>query len=136
MEKTTQGILTEIFFMRKLICYLSAFAIAGLVSTNIHSQEPFPPPPPPAPPEDVAMTQAGPGVPSDKFYENNPSVSKAYWMENKKIVIELKDGTKKKYNIDNEKEKKDFLNKFGALPFLPPPPPPLPSPPPPPPVRI
>ncbi len=103
--------------MRKLIFNLSAFAITALVSINSYSQKE------PPPPKDVSIKPAGPAVTIDKFYKDNPSVASVYAVGDKKITIELKDGTKEKYNISDEKEKKFFLSKYGALPLLPPPPP-------------
>jgi hypothetical protein len=114
-------------YMSKIIFKLSAFVIASMITTNTFSQKeqiPPPPPPPPEPPVFVSIKSAVPTITIDKFYKNNPSVAKAYTEKDKKIIVELKDGTKEKYNILEEKEKNNFINKYGALPLLPPPPPP------------
>ena len=114
--------------MKKIIFKLSAFAMAVAIATNSFSQKEQipPPPPPPKPPVSVSIKLAGPAITIDEFYKNNPSVAKAYTEKDKKIIVELKDGTKEKYNILEEKERNDFINKYGALPLLPPPPPPPP----------
>ena len=115
--------------MSKIIFKLSAFVIASMITTNTFSQTeqiPPPPPPPPKPPVSVSIKPGGPAITIDNFYKNNPFVAKAYAEKDKKIIVELKDGTKEKYNILEEKERNDFINKYGALPLLPPPPPPPP----------
>ena len=117
--------------MKKVSYYLAAFAFAAINSVNVYSQkEPAPPPPPPPPPKPPKfMTkQAGPGATVDEFYKNNPAVSHIYAAEDKRIMIELRNGTKEEYNVSDETEKKNFLGKYGKLPLLPPPPPPPPKP--------
>jgi hypothetical protein len=112
--------------MKRLTYYLLAFAITVLRTVTVYSQkEPLPPPPPPKPPK-VAMKEAGPTVTIDQFYKTNPPVSRVYPLEEKKIMIERKDGTREKYNLNDQIERKNLLNKYGALPLVPPPPPPPP----------
>jgi hypothetical protein len=108
--------------MKKLTFYLPAFAIAMISSIGAYSQKE---PPPPPPPPKIVMKHPG-TVTVDEFYKKNPSVSEVYAAENKRIIIELKDGTKQQYNIKNEMEKKNFLDKYGKMRLLPPPPPPPP----------
>ena len=117
--------------MKKFSYYLAAFAFGAISSVNAYSQkEPGPPPPPPPPPKPpkVMTKQAGPGSTVDEFYKNNPAVSHIYAAD-KRIMIELQNGTKEEYNIYDEKEKKNLLSKYGKVPLLPPPPPPPPRPP-------
>jgi len=112
----------------KKLC-LAALAIAALTAVNVYSQEePSPPPPPPRPPK-VITKQAGPGATVDEFYKNNPSVSHIYAADDKRIIVKLRSGTKEEYNVNDETEKKNFVNKYGKVPLLPPPPPPPPKPP-------
>ena len=129
-KKTTQHLRLKIS-MSKIIFKLSALAIAAMITTNTFSQkEQIPPPPPPKPPTSISVEPAGPAITIDKFYKKNPTVARAYAEKDKKIILELKDGTKENYNILEENERNDFINKYGALPLLPPPPPP------PPPIKI
>lgn len=112
--------------MKRLSLYLTAFAFTVISSMNVYSQkEPPPPPPPPKPPKTIGK-EAGPRATVDKFYENNPSVSHIYAADDKRIIIELRSGAKEEYNIYDETEKKNFLNKYGKVPLLLPPPPPKP----------
>jgi hypothetical protein len=112
--------------MKKLTFYLPGFAIALITSISAYSQKE--PPPPPQPPEPPKIVMKHPGkITVDEFYKRNPSVSKVYAKGDKRIMIELKDGTKEKYNIKDEKEKKNFFAKYGEVPLLPPPPPPPPK---------
>jgi len=112
--------------MKRLTYHFPAFVIAIMSAVTVYSQkEPPPPPPPPKPPK-VAMKEAGPTVTIDEFYKSNPSVSRVYPLKEKKIMIERKDGTREKYNLSDQIEKENFLNKYGALPLVPPPPPPPP----------
>jgi hypothetical protein len=121
--KEEQKHLRQKFFMKKLTSYLPVFAIAVMSAVTAYSQKE---PPPPPPPPKVIMKHPG-AVTVKEFYKLNPSVSKVYAIEDKEIMIVLKDGTKEKYDIKNETEKRDFLNKYRKMPLLPPPPPPPPS---------
>lgn len=114
--------------MKKIIFKLCLFAIAATTTAKSFSQKaevPLPPPPP-KPPVSVSIEAIGPVITIDKFYKNNPSVARAHAEKDKKVIIELKDGTKERYNIHEEKERDDFIKKYGGLPLLPPPPPPPP----------
>src|SRR6266508_2228356 len=111
--------------MRKIVSYLPALAIAAMISLNSFSQKEKLPPPPPPPPKPLITASMKPAAPVtiDKFYKKNPSVANVYSEKDRKIIIDLKDGTKEKYNMCEDREKKDFINKYDALPLLPPPPP-------------
>ena len=129
MESESQGILLK-NFMKKLSLYLAAFAFTVISSINAYSQkDPVPPPPPPPPKPPKAMTkEAHARLGVDEFYKNNPSVSHIYAVDDGRIIIELRSGVKEKYNVDDETEKKNFVNKYGKVPLLPPPPPRPPKP--------
>jgi len=84
------------------------------VSDSVPDLPPPPPPPaqppmPPAPPADIKL----------------PGNVKSVNMEDDKLTVILKDGTREVYDFTNEKEKKAFYKKYSGL-FVPPPPPPLP----------
>jgi hypothetical protein len=120
MENRNRSILGKNFFMKKLTSYLPVFGIAVMSAVTAYSQKEPPPPPP-----KVILKHPG-AVTVKEFYKLNPSVSKVYAVEDKEIMVVMKDGTKEKYDIKNETEKRDFLNKYRKMPLLPPPPPPLP----------
>lgn len=77
------------------------------------------PPPPPPPPGQPPMP---PAPPADiKLPANVKSVN----MEDDKLTVILKNGTKEVYDFTNDKEKRAFYKKYNGL-FVPPPPPPPP----------
>jgi beta-lactamase regulating signal transducer with metallopeptidase domain len=76
-----------------------------------------PPPPPPGRPPMPPMPPADIKLPSNV---------KSLTMEDDKLTVILKDGSKEVYDFTSEKEKKAFYQKYGRY-FVPPPPPPPPG---------
>ena len=62
----------------------------------------------------------------DDFYKRNPSVSN-FSRQNNIITLKKKDGTIEKYDMNSMEEDKNFTEKYGVSPILPPPPPKLKS---------
>ena len=114
--------------MKKSIAMFFFVVFAGIVS---HAQEKNPPAPPPPPPkaEIVKYIILPPAEELNRFYAKNPSVSNAYYNENRQLVVELKNGKKELYNLAMKDQYRSFIDKYDGLPpALPPPPPPhLPS---------
>jgi hypothetical protein len=75
---------------------------------------PPPPPPPPAPPAPPAPGPPPPPAPPTPpaLPENVQRIS----VNNDDATVWLKDGTKEKYDLSNESEKKIFEKKYGVLP--------------------
>ena len=125
MENSVGHIFLKTFYMKKTLTMLALLLASGSWQANAQSEKELPPPPPPPPPPAVNMT--APDLPPysslDKFYKTNPSVDKLQSLDNK-IVIKLKNGKKEEYNLRNETEKNNFLQKYKLIPAPPPPPPP------------
>lgn len=88
---------------------------------------PPPPPPPPAPPAPAPPPPPPPPPPAPPALPENV---KRISVDNNDATVWLKDGTKEKYNLSNESEKKTFEKKYGAFPPVPPVPPIAPAAPP------
>jgi len=96
---------------------------------------PPPPPPapvPPAPPVGVNGHHMVPPVPpipprmqDEPFFKNNPSVRALHIDESSNLIITLKNGQREHYNLADEADKKEVIEKYGSLP-APPPPAPVP----------
>lgn len=57
------------------------------------------------------------------FLKNNPTVASVHWQKGSKIVLDLKDGKKETYILNDPDQQKVFTDKYGARPAAPPPPP-------------
>lgn len=107
----------------------------------------LPPPPPPAPAEPPApceppappLPPTPPDPPLDEnqlpddyeaFLKRNPSVKSLGWTAENKVIVRLKSGKEDRYDLDDEKSRKEVTEKYGELPVAPPPPPLAPPPPP------
>ena len=99
----------------------------------------FKPPPPkvekvlysvtekPKEPPRVEVTRwTDPAGSNPDFYKQNPSVNKILWGKENQLSILYKDKKVEDYDLNNEEQKKKFIDKFGMLP-VPPPPPPVPK---------
>jgi hypothetical protein len=67
---------------------------------------------------------------SSDFYKRNTNVVNLTWQNGHIAIVHLKDKGKEKYDMNDSKQKKAFIDKYGEWPL--PPLPPLPPPPPPP----
>jgi hypothetical protein len=75
----------------------------------------------------VAPVPPLPQKPSDdEFFKNNPNVRSVYIDDSNNLFITLKNGQKERYSLNDGKDKKMVIEKYGSLP-KPPPPPPVPA---------
>jgi hypothetical protein len=107
--------------MKKTLTVLAALLITGILAANAQSKKEIPPPPPP--PEKLISPCTAEPATWNTLYRLNPSVANSS-REGNKIRIRLKNGTKEEYDLNNEAEKKGFIEKYGVIPVPPPPPPP------------
>ena len=122
MEKVARHIYTKTFYMKKTITMLLLLLAVIAGPATAQSKKEIPPPPPPPVPS-LVVPDIPPPASLDDFYKTNPLVSKLKLRENK-IEISLKNGKKEVYDLGNETEKKNFLEKYELIPAPPPPPPP------------
>src|SRR5690348_2573165 len=75
---------------------------------------------PPLPPPKVELSKFSP--PDKEFLEMNPTIKNVWWeykggKATNRLNVNLKDGRKEKYNLNDEEVKKSFLDKYGRLPI-------------------
>jgi hypothetical protein len=140
MEIFSVGIFLLNCFMKKILSLFSMLLVIGTSISNAQTEKTVPPPPPPkvnitkfkAP----VLNEAGKS--NNEFMKRNPTVANI-WQEENITIVKLKLGKKEKYKLENEIEKKTFVDKYGEPPLNPPkvvnvkvykpvpPPPPKPS---------
>ena len=137
MEFIFQCVLQKIDIMKKILLLFLLICFTGTLTLFAQTDKKVPPPPPPPKEEvkrevkKVEMVKFTPPIAvikekdAEEFYSRNPSVSEIARQGNS-LLVKLKNGTKEKYNLENEKEKKSFEEKYGDIPFQAPPPPPKP----------
>lgn len=113
------------FYMKKNLAALIALLFMSSIAVNAQSEKQLIPPPSPPKPPKVNLTKfIPPSSETTEFLKKNPSVHNLRWSNKEKIIVFLKDGKTEKYNLEDENEKKMFVEKYGLPPTPPPPPPP------------
>jgi hypothetical protein len=131
--------------MKKTRTSLLALLFIGTGTANAQTEKQIqPPPPPPLPPKVEITKYIPPANLTTDFIKRNPFISHIEWYNPDSTIVNLKDGKTETYNLEDENEKKAFMDKYGMPPIPLPPPPPnimdekirIEPPPPPPPAPI
>jgi hypothetical protein len=116
--------------MKKSIAIFFCIAITSLSASAQEKRPPAPQPPPPV--EVIKYYVEPPAVELDTLYQKNPSVARAWFDQKQHLFVQLKDGKKEEYNLENDHQFRAFVEKYRCLPpalsVPPPPPPPPPAP--------
>lgn len=113
------------YYMKKAQTVLTILLLASAIFTKIQAQK-IPPPPPSS--ENLENSHQPQQV--TDFLKRNQTVANIHWKSNNKIILALKNGKTKTYDLSKQEIRTDFINKYGIPPTPPPPPPPAPPSPP------